>query len=288
METQTVPTSVDLLKRVPLGRTGRMVSRLGIGSSYGVGATGVEQAYAEYGTNYLYWGSLRRKSFGQGISHLAARHREDLVVAVQTYTRIAGLMAMSVNRALGKLKLDYADVLLLGLFNKPPAERLMDAARRLRDAGKVRFLGVSCHKRPTFAHYVQQGFFDVLMFRYNAAHRGAERQIFPHLTAAARPGTVSYTATRWGHLINPDLTPEGERTPCATDCYRFVLSQPCVDLCLTGPENTEQLREALEALQRGPMDEEELAWMRRVGDHVYRQPLGRSLRSRLWRIGGAN
>ena len=50
---------------------------------------------------------------------------------------------------------------------------------------------------------------------------------------------------------------------------RFVLSNPNVDVCITGPKNMEQMTEALATLDRGPMSEEELAWMRKVGDYVH-------------------
>ena len=66
--------------------------------------------------------------------------------------------------------------------------------------------------------------------------------------------------------------PHGEKIPTAADCYRFVLSQPAVNICMTGPANAAQFEHALEALRRGPMAEEELAWMRRVGDAIYGKP----------------
>jgi predicted aldo/keto reductase-like oxidoreductase len=62
--------------------------------------------------------------------------------------------------------------------------------------------------------------------------------------------------------------PKNERAPTATDCYRYVLSRPEVDVCLTGPADAPQMDEALEALRRGPMTEDELAWMQRVGRAV--------------------
>ena len=275
-------SSADLTRRVPLGRTGVMVSRLGIGSSYGVGAEAVERAYHEFGVNYLYWGTVRRPAFGAAIRTLSAGSREDLVVVVQTYTRWAGWMQPSLQRALRALKLDYADVLLLGMHNKPPSSRLRDAALKLRDSGQVRFLAVSCHRRSTFRMYLQEGFFDVVMFRYSAAHRGAEAEVLAYLPAAGRPGTVSYTATRWGVLVNPDNTPPGERTPAAADCYRFVLSRPMIDVCLAGPADDVQLAEALTALRRGPMSPDETDWMRRVGDYVHRSVRPRGLRGRLF------
>jgi len=39
-------------------------------------------------------------------------------------------------------------------------------------------------------------------------------------------------------------------------------------VCLAGPADAGQMEQALEALQLGPMTEDELAWMRRVGRAV--------------------
>jgi aryl-alcohol dehydrogenase-like predicted oxidoreductase len=245
------------------------VSRIGLASSYGAGADAVEEAYGERGINYFYWGSMRRPDFGEGIRRVARRNRDDLVIVIQSYARLPGWMTSSFERALRRLNLDHAEILLLGLHNRPPSGRIMDAALRLREQGRARFLAISCHRRLTFQYYVRDGIFDILMFRYNAAHRGAEQEILPLLTSPSRQGTVSYTATRWGSLINPKKCPSGERVPRAADCYRFVLSRPGIDVCLAGPASTDQMREALEALDRGPMSEEELAWMRRIGDHIH-------------------
>lgn len=61
-------------------------------------------------------------------------------------------------------------------------------------------------------------------------------------------------------IANPSHPiPKGERVPTATDCYRFVLSRPEVDVCMTGPSDEARMNEALEALTRGPMTEKELA-----------------------------
>jgi aryl-alcohol dehydrogenase-like predicted oxidoreductase len=154
---------------------------------------------------------------------------------------------------------------LLGLWNKPVSAALLDAARRARDRGLVRYLALSSHHRPLIAQLAAASDYDILHFRYNAAHPGAERDIFPELPAANRPGMVAYTATSWGQLLDPRKLPAGERAPSAADCYRFALTRSEVDVCMSGPKTAEQMDAALEALRRGPMDEEELAWMRRVG-----------------------
>jgi predicted aldo/keto reductase-like oxidoreductase len=76
---------------------------------------------------------------------------------------------------------------------------------------------------------------------------------------------VAYTATSWGQLLNASKIPQGERLSTASDCYRFVLTRPEVDVCLSGPANAAQMDEALKSLELGPMNEDEMAWMRRVG-----------------------
>ena len=249
--------------RVSLGGTGLRVSPLGLGSSYGIGAEDVEHAF-DRGINCFYWGTLRRPSFGAGIGALARSHRDEMVVVVQTYSRVAMLMRPSLEVALRRLRLDHADVLLLGMWNSVPPERFFEAALRLIDAGLARHLMISCHRRATFGAYVDDPRVEAIMVRYNAAHPGAEDDVFPELVRR-RPGVVAYTATCWGRLLDPRLTPAGERTPRASDCYRFALTRTEVDVALAGPANSAQLDEAMAALDRGPMSAEELAWMKRVG-----------------------
>ncbi|HLK66283.1 MAG TPA: hypothetical protein VKU19_22770 [Bryobacteraceae bacterium] len=247
-----------------LGRTGLRVGPLGVAASYGVPAAAVERAF-DRGVNYLYWGSMRRAAFGEAIRHLAPQ-RDRLVVVLQSYSRVGGLVGWSIERALRSLRLDYADVLLLGIWGKPVSGRILEACQKARQRGLVHFLGVSTHNRSLVPHFAAQ--FDVVHFRYNAAHPGAEMDIFPHLPAKNRAGTVSFTATSWGQLLKGGKLPAGERVPTASDCYRFALTRPEVDVCLTGPANAAQMDEALKTLERGPMNEEELAWMRRVGQAV--------------------
>ena len=260
----------DWHQRTTLGRTGIQLSRIGLGSSYGIGTDGVEEAYKDYGINFFYWGTMRKEGFGEGIRRLAHHHREDLAVMIQSYSRFAGMMVSSFEKALSRLKLDYADIFLLGLHNSLPSNRIMDAALNLKMQGKAKSLGISCHRRKTFQTYIREGKFDVLMFRYSAAHRGAENDIFPYLSVPARPGTLAYTSTRWGQLVNPRKTPPGEKVPTASDCYRFVLSHPEVDLCMAGPADVTQMRQGLTAIDRGRMSPEELAWMQRVGGYIHR------------------
>ncbi len=257
----------------PRGRlphTDLTVGRIGLGSSFGIGPDDLEYAF-DHGINYFYWGSIRRPGFGAGIRRLAKRDRDALVVTIQSYARWPGaLLRLNVETGLRRLGLDHADVLLLGWYNGRPPGEILDTALDLKRRGRVRHLMMSGHRRSFFPEMAREEIFDLFMVRYNAAHRGAEEDVFPHLpTGEARPGICAYTATRWASLVDPKRTPDGERTPTAADCYRFCLSHPDVDMTLCGPATTEHVREACDALAKGPLDEGELAWMRRVGDHVY-------------------
>lgn len=254
-------------ERAILGRTGLEVGRLGIGASFGVPAAAVEEA-VEYGANYLYWGSARRGPFGEALRNLAPR-RERLVLVIQSYTRVAWLLGWSLERALRAARTDYADVLLLGMWNRAVPGRILDAARGLRERGLVRHIALSTHKRPVVPLLAESDI-DVFHVRYNAVHRGAEREVFP-LLPAAPPGMVAFTATSWRQLLNPRRVPAGEPIPTAADCYRFVLSNPAVHVCMTGPASAVHMREALAAWEAGPLDPERLAWMRRVGDAIYQR-----------------
>lgn len=250
-----------------LGRTGVSVGRLGVSASYGVPAAAVERAF-EHGVNYFYWGSFRRDAFAQALRNLASQ-RGRWVLVIQSYVPVAAWIGPSVERGLRKGGFEYADVLLLGLWNRPVGERVLDACRRLRERGLVRYLAVSSHQRPLVARFAGESDFDILHFRYNAVHTGAEQDIFPKLPQQNVPGMVAYTATNWGQLMQSRRTPKGEQTPRASDCYRFVMARPEVDVCMTGPSNAAHMDEALEALHRGPMGDDELAWMRRAGKAIY-------------------
>jgi aryl-alcohol dehydrogenase-like predicted oxidoreductase len=259
---------MNLNQQTVLGRTGLKVGRLGVASTYGAPAKAFEEAF-DRGCNYFYWGSLRKSGMAEAIRNICGRgKRNDLIVVIQSYSRSASLLELSCRSALKRLALDCGEVLLLGWYGQRPPRRILERANTMKRKGMFRFLAISSHNRSLFPELDKENLFDIFHIRYSAAHRGAESESFPYLQGENGAGVVSYTATRWGQLLEEKRMPPGEPPPSASDCYRFVLSHPAVDICMTGPRNLEQMRQALITLDRGSMSEDELVRMRKIGDYI--------------------
>lgn len=257
-----------LAERVRLGKTDLSIGPLGLAGGYRAPSAAFEAAF-ERGCNYFYWGALRFPQMAEAIRNIVGRgKRDEIAVVIQDFRRTRKGLEKSLIRGLKKLGLDYADILLLGWHNKPPHPKIMEEAEKLRKGGAFRYLGLSSHKRLLFPELAKDQRFDLFHIRYNAANRGAEEDIFPHLPEP-RPGIVVFQATRRMSLVKSRKIPPLEKRPTAGECYRFVLSNPHVDVVITGPSKASHLEENLRDVSKGPMAEEELAWMRRIGDYVY-------------------
>lgn len=253
-----------------LGRTARRVFRLGLSATYRPGEKALREGL-EAGMNYViwWWGDTQMT---RALREVFPRQREKIVVATGTNFQRPWLLRRALEGTLRRLGTDYVDVFhIFWLGEGKLRPRTLEVLQQFKDEGKIHALAVSTHARRYAGELARRGLLDVLMMRYNAAHRGAEQEIFPHL-AASRPGVVSYTATRWTYLLRrPRGWPASAPVPAAGDCYRFVLNNPHVHVCLTAPRSVEQLRENLAAVARGPLPEDSLAFLRRFGDAVHEQ-----------------
>jgi aryl-alcohol dehydrogenase-like predicted oxidoreductase len=260
-----VITTDFIVREVP--RFGRPLFRLGLSGSFGLDEAACREALERI--QYVFW-TPRMKGLTPALREALARDRSRYVVATGPLLGFfPGSLRKAVENARRTLDTDVIDVFQLFWLGKmsaftPGVQAEMAA---LRNEGKVRWLCASIHDRPRAGRLATDSILDALMIRYNAAHTGAEREIFPHL-AARRPALICYTATAWRKLL---VAPNGwaGRIPTAGDCYRFVLSSPHVDVALTGPRTVGQLRENLAALERGPLSAEEDQWMRAIGQVVH-------------------
>lgn len=254
---------------VTLGRSGIRTRRMGIGSDHELDSHALEWAF-ERGFNYFYWGTRRTDGMKQAIRSLAPAHREQMVIALQTYDVTGYAMGLTLRRGLRQLNLDHADILILGKRDGPVSRRIEDEALALQEAGLVRHLCISAHDRRAYEMHLARGIYDLIMVRYNCAHSGAERDVFPLLDdMESRPGVIVYNSTRWGHLFDAAWMPAGERTPDPTHLFRHALSHPAVDMVLTAPQTQQQLEANVKALEQGVLSKDESDWLARVGQHVH-------------------
>jgi aryl-alcohol dehydrogenase-like predicted oxidoreductase len=261
--------------RVELGRSHLSVGPLGVSGGYGVRSGPLLKAF-DRGVNYFYHGTRRADGMRVAIRELVASgRREELVIVVQSYSRWPWYLERSLARSLSDLGVDHADVLLLGWYNKGPGASVLERAERMREKGMFRYLAISGHHRPAFVDFAGDPRFSILHIRYNAAHTGAEHDIFPHLSKDGGPGVVAYTATRWSTLLKPGRMPPGERPLRGRDAYRFVLSNPSFHVCMSGPRDGSEMDEALAALEAGPLSSEEEERIRRLGRYVHDHALVR-------------
>lgn len=255
----------------PLASSDSPVFPLGLSASYRPGERTVRRALDE-GINYLFAFAVDTH-MNRVIRGMTTEQREKVVIAVGGYNWLVWHppLKASLERALRRLRTEYIDVFhYLGIIKRKHfGERERDELAALRDDPRVRAIAVSCHDRKLAGELAASGDVDVLMIRYNAAHPGAERDIFPHVDVH-HTGVVSYTATRWTYLLRrPRGWPAEEPVATPGQCYRFALSNPHVNVVLTAPRSERELAANIADIRRGPLPDDELAFMRRFGAHVH-------------------
>ena len=207
----------------------------------------------ERGINYLNW-----CGHPDGLSHAVARlgsGRKNVVVAAQFEARSGREAQRELAFMLQELKTDFIDVLTLYYVESESEwEEILapggvwDYLAEEKRRGHLRLIGLTTHQRAFAGRWAQSGKLDLLMIRYNAAHRGAEREVFPITRRAGIP-VVAFTGLRWKALLEP--TPEdpaGFAPPSAAECYRFCLANPAVSVALAAPGSRVELEEDLTLL----------------------------------------
>jgi aryl-alcohol dehydrogenase-like predicted oxidoreductase len=258
--------------RGPLGKLGSPVCRIGLSATYRPGRATVHKALDE-GLNYFFFFGIDNQMTGVLREAIPAR-RDQYVLATGAYNYIFAHQNLrrTLEKRLRQARTDYIDVFhFLGVTNpKQFTPRVREELQAVRESGLVRAVSISTHDRKFAVELAREGVLDAMMIRYNAAHRGAETEIFPHLPDS-NPAVVSFTATRWRFLVRrPRGYPKDGRIPTAGMCYRFVLSNPAVHVCLMAPSNLKQFESNLAEIRRGPLAADEMRFMRDFGEVVYR------------------
>lgn len=260
-------------ERIEIGQTGLTSCRIGLGSTFNAPTYAIESAF-DRGVNYLYWGTVRQPDFAAAMRNIEKSRRDEAIFTIQSYSQDPSTIEAEVAEATKAAGVKDFDFLLLGNRSEIPDSAFREVFERMRDKGMVRFLSLSSHNRPLIPELVskygsEESPYELLMFRYNAVHRGAEKDVFPHIADGPRPTFATYTSTRWGHLLDPSKMPPGEKPLTGGECYRFALSHDSVDMLICGPGSADQLEEAIAALAAGPINDDERERIERIGAFLY-------------------
>ena len=278
----------DLPKR-ELGRTGLQVTMLGYGAMELRGAPRARpttdgqaetilNAVLDAGINYIDTSidyGVSEERIGRYISHRRSEYylaskcgclvgAATAQVSPHVYTHdniIAG-----VEQSLVRMKTDYLDLVQ---FHISPSKQMLeengsvDALMGLKEAGKVRFIGMS-GTLPHLRDHIAMGVFDVFQIPYSAMEREHEAVIAAASEAGAgivvRGGAAKGAPSegkqrghqweRWQRAKLDDLL--GDMGPMEF-ILRFTFSNPDLDTTIVGTANPAHLRDNVAVLQKGAL-----------------------------------
>jgi aryl-alcohol dehydrogenase-like predicted oxidoreductase len=280
------------VKKRELGRTGLQVTTLGYGAMELRGAPRArniteEQAETilnkvlDSGVNYIDTSidyGLSEERIGRYISHRRAEYylasKCGCLVGAPPAPRgqrgahvfTSDNVVAGVEQSLARMKTDYLDVVQ---FHASPsrqtleAQGALDALLKLREAGKVRFIGMS-GTLPHLSEHIAMGVFDVFQIPYSAVEREHEAVIANASQKGAgiviRGGAAKGAPTegkqaglqweRWRRAYLDDLF-DG-MTPMEF-ILRFTFTNPDLDTTIVGTINPAHLRTNLDILEQGPL-----------------------------------
>jgi len=226
------------------------------------------------GIGYLNW-----CGHPDGLSRTVRRmgiRRKQIVLAAQFESRSAENARRELQSMLDELRTDYIDVLTFYYVESQDEWNEIIAPggsweflAEQKQQGRLKLVGLTSHQRSLAAQWTRSGKLDLLMIRYNGAHRGAERDVFP-VTREINTPVVAFTGLRWKALIEPTPQDPPEFVPpSAAEWYRFCLAQPGVAVALAAPGDRRELDADLALLDdwRAPDDAEHEALVAH-GDRV--------------------
>jgi aryl-alcohol dehydrogenase-like predicted oxidoreductase len=255
--------------------SGKPASVLGLAAHAEPSPGCIERAF-DSGINYFFFYGPGHRKFVAELKPLAQSRRDDMILASGSGARKARGLKTARRKILAAAGVDTIDAFFAEYIN--PGDDVnaifgdggvLDELQQWKSDGLIRYVGATSHDRKLAKRLAEDARVDVLMHRFNMAHRKAATEVFPTAIDAQTP-VVAFTATRWGTLLKERPDWPGE-PPSAADCYRFCLTQPAVRIVLTAPKSVAELDENLTVLNLPPMNNEDCRQWEKFGELVYDQ-----------------
>ena len=225
----------------------------------------------EAGVNYFFFYDLSHENLLRGLKPIAATYREQVLMATGSEARHKKRLQQCLEQVRQCLDVDVVDIFFVEYVT--PTEDIsqiwsvLDELWAWKERGLIRYVGATTHNRAIALDLIKSDRIEVLMHRYNMAHRKAEEQVFPMAQQTGIP-IVAFTCTRWGQLLQGHPDWQGE-IPTAADCYRYALHQKAIHLALSAPQTPAQLQENLGVLHNREITPEAVVHWQKYGALVY-------------------
>jgi len=171
-----------------------------------------------------------------------------------------------VEQSLARIKTDHLDVVQ---FHASPSKQTLeehgalDALLELKEAGKVRFIGMSA-TLPHLLDHIAMGVFDVFQVPYSAVEREHEAAIGAAADAGAGivvrggaakggPSEEKHSGWQWDRWRRAQLDDLLEGMSPMEFILRFTFTNPDLDTTIVGTVNPAHLQSNLDALAHGPL-----------------------------------
>ena len=292
------------MKAITLGRTGlnATIAGLGCGGFSRIGlptkgldhAAGIVRAAWDGGVNFFDTATAygTQGAVAKGLNGI---DRKSYILSTKfPYKRKSPEdLLKTLEESLKELKTDYIDIYhlhgVLPADYQTVRETLVPVMRKAKDAGKIRFLGITeafaedtTHQM--FKYALPDDIFDVIMVGFNLLNPSASSWVFP-AALEKKVGVLCMYAVRKA-LSNPAqleidinrilehgqadpalvttrntldfLARDGVAASITEAAYRFCRYTPGIDVVLTGTSNASHLRDNLTAIQGPPLSAETL------------------------------
>ncbi len=245
-----------------LGKTGLKVTSLGFGCMLVSDPIVVEKAY-DLGINYFDTARLYQNGNNERMVGAALKGKRDKVVLTsktRTFTKQDALSEL--DTSLRELGTDYLDIWFLHIKNEPAdvTEELLDAQRIAKQAGKIRFAGVSFHLNMAtmLAHVAKLGQTDVALASYNFTMDPAVSEA---IRAARKTGmgvvAMKVMAGGYARILKGDrlygqkpneLLSRLKQPGAMLSALKWVLRNESVDTAIIGITDLDELDEDIRAM----------------------------------------
>ena len=154
-----------------LGKTGLKVTTVGYGCMITADSTVITRA-VDMGINYFdtsrnYQGGQNERMVGAALG----AKRKDIFLASKCDTKTGPGILAELETSLRELNTDHLDVWHLHGLGDPAqiSDEMVEAQRKAKEQGKIRFTGVSTHNLPAIVDRVIEAKIDVIQVQYNFA-----------------------------------------------------------------------------------------------------------------------